>query len=189
MKKFYILCVLLAVVYFNSYSQTPPQRITLNPSFRPFYHGVESGDPMPDRVIIWTRLTPDSGVVGNVDVYWQVATDVNFTNIVNYGTSIATEDNHYCVKEDICGLQPSSFYYYMFNALGRNSITGRTKTAPAANTNNDSVRFAVASCAAWEHGFFNAYESISNRNDVDAVVYLGDYIYETESNGTIAGRT
>jgi alkaline phosphatase D len=177
---------------FRAPSQGHQHRINLNPALRPFYHGVESGDPMPDRVVIWTRVTADSGIAGDINVYWQVATDVNFTNIVNYGTAIATEENHYCVKEDVCGLQPSSFYYYMFNAFGRNSVIGRTKTAPGHNADTDSARFAVVSCASWEHGFFNAYESISNRNDVDAVLHLGDYIYEYASGaftGNVSGRT
>ncbi len=167
-------------------------RITLNPALRPFYHGVESGDPTEDHVIIWTRVTPDTGATGNIAVYWQVATDTGFTHIVNYGKTIATEEGHYCAKVDVCGLQPSQFYYYMFNALGKNSIVGRTKTAPSGTADNDSVRFAVVSCAAWEHGYFNAYQSIANRNDVDAVVHLGDYIYEYasgESSTNIPGRT
>lgn len=158
-------------------------RSSLDPSLRPFYHGVASGDPLADQVIIWTRVTPDSGSTNAIEVFWQIATDTNFNNIVNYGKLTATEQNDFCVKQDVCGLNPSTFYYYMFNALGRNSVMGRTKTAPAALSNNDSVRFAVVSCADYENGFFNAYESISNKNNVDAVVHLGDYIYEYEPGG------
>lgn len=192
MKKLDVLTAFMLYFVMLSTAQVNQHRITLNPSLRPFYHGVESGDPTEDKVMIWTRITPDSGVVGNLEVYWQVATDVNFTNVVNYGTSIATEANHYCVKVDVCGLQPSKYYYYMFNAFGRNSIVGRTKTAPSVNADNDSVRFAVVSCASWEHGYFNAYQSISNRNDVDAVLHLGDYVYEYASGdftGNVNGRT
>jgi hypothetical protein len=72
---------------------------------------------------------------------------------------------------------PLLFITIMFNANGKNSIIARTKTAPGANTDNDSARFAVVSCASWEHGYFNAYENISARNDVDAVLHLGDYMY------------
>lgn len=182
--------VLPALLCMHVFAQQ--HRITLNPNLRPFYHGVESGDPMQDQVIIWTRVTPDTGTIGDVEVFWQVATDTGFTNVVNYGKALATEDNHYTVKVDVCGLQPSTFYYYTFNAFGRNSIVGRTKTAPSATSNNDSVRFAVVSCASWEHGYFNAYQSIVNKNNVDAVVHLGDYIYEYESggfSGNVAGRT
>ncbi len=190
MKNLISSCFLLFLFAF-SFAQTHQHRITLNPSLRPFYHGVESGDPTPDNVIIWTRVTPDTGMAGDMDVFWQVATDVNFINVINFGTCIATDSNHYCVKADVCGLQPSTYYYYMFNAIGRNSVIGRTKTAPAFSTDNDSARFAVVSCASWEHGFFNAYESISNRNDVDAVLHLGDYIYEYAAGdftGNVAGR-
>ena len=177
---------------FSSVAQTNQHRITLNPAYRPFYHGVESGDPTPDRMIIWARVTPDTGMSGDIPVFWQIATDTGFTNIVNYGNAIATDSSHFTVKADVCGLQPSTYYYYMFNALGKNSIVGRTKTAPAGNADNDSARFAVVSCASWEHGYFNAYQSITNRNDVDAVLHLGDYIYEYAAGdygSNIAGRT
>ncbi len=190
MNQLLLLC--FTVLFFKASDAQHQHRITLDPALRPFYHGVESGDPTPDKVILWTRVTPDTAVTGNIDVYWQVATDVNFTNIVNYGKTIATPENHYCVKVDACGLQPATFYYYMFNALGRHSIVARTKTAPAETANNDSCRFAVVSCASWEHGYFNAYESISNRNDVDAVLHLGDYIYEYATgdfSDNVQGRT
>lgn len=187
-----LLALFVLMVNMSDAQMDNHHRITLDPSMHPFYHGVESGDPMPDRVILWTRVTPDSGMLGNIDVYWQIATDTNFMNIVNYGKAIATEDNQYCVKADVCGLQPATYYYYMFQANGANSIIGRTKTAPDANSDVDSVRFAVVSCASWEHGYFNAYQSIANRNDVDAVVHLGDYIYEYASgdfSANLSGRT
>lgn len=187
-------CLLLlgvALALFTN-AQTNEHRIVLDPTMKPFYHGVESGDPAESQVIIWTRVTPDTGMVGNVDVFWQIATDTNFTNIVNYGKVVATDAEHYCVKVDVCNLQPSTYYYYMFNALGRNSIMGRTKTAPAANADPDNVRFGVVSCASWEHGYFNAYESLSRTNNIDAVVHLGDYIYEYAAGdygSNISGRS
>ncbi|MCS6934231.1 MAG: alkaline phosphatase D family protein [Chitinophagales bacterium] len=173
----------LGTVYIVFFSQAQQLRSHLDPTLRPFYHGVASGDPLPDRVIIWTRVTPDSGTTGDIEVYWQIATDTSFTQIVNYGKAIAAEANDYCVKADVCGLQPATHYYYIFNALGRNSIIGRTKTAPAANSDNDRVRMAVVSCADYENGYFNVYESIAQKNNVDAVVHLGDYIYEYEPGG------
>lgn len=183
--------LLSITVLFSLSLMAQTSRITLNPSLKPFYHGVESGDPMPDKMIIWTKVTPDTGLLGNIDVYWQIATDTSFTNVVNYGKLVATEANHYTVKTDVCGLQPSTYYYYMFQALGRNSIIGRTKTTPDNLADNDSVRFAVASCASWEHGYFNAYQRITERNDIDAVVHLGDYIYEYAAgdySSNISGR-
>jgi len=192
LKKVLLVIQLLLMLSYGEAQINHQPRINLDPSMKPFYHGVESGDPMADRVMIWSRVTPDTGTIGNIDVFWQIATDTGFTNVVNYGSLVATEENHYCVKADVCGLQPSTYYYYMFNSQGKNSIIGRTKTAPAAGADVDSVRFAVVSCASWEHGYFNAYQSISEKNDVDAVVHLGDYIYEYASgdfSGSVSGRT
>ncbi|MFN8308357.1 MAG: alkaline phosphatase D family protein [Chitinophagales bacterium] len=176
-----LLLALLCMAALGAGAQVKQHRITLNPTYKPFYHGVESGDPTESSVMIWTRCTPDSGNVSSILVNWQIATDLQFTNVVNYGKAYATDASEFTVKVDVCGLQPSTYYYYMFSANGKNSIVGRTKTAPAANSNNDSVRFAVVSCASWEHGYFNAYENICARNDVDAVLHLGDYIYEYAS--------
>ncbi len=132
MKKTILLTSFLALVslLFAGNQPITPHAITLNPNLKPFYHGVASGDPLPDGVMIWTRVTPDTGTSGPIKVYWQIATDVNFNNVVNYGKTEALEANDYCVKIDVCGLQPSTFYYYMFNANGKNSIIARTKTAP-----------------------------------------------------------
>lgn len=164
---------------------TAPERIVVDPIKKPFYHGVASGDPMPDKMMIWTRVTPDSGDGGPIKINWQIATDRNFTHVVNYGYDYTDVSKDYTFKTDVCGLQPNTYYYYMFSAMGRNSIIGRTKTAPSGD--NDSVRFAVVSCASYEHGYYHAYEDISNRNDVDAVIHLGDYIYEYETGGFSAG--
>lgn len=166
---------------------TDAERVLLNPLEKPFYHGIASGDPTPFSVMIWTRITPDSGDIGDVKVFWQMATDVNFTNVVNYGYDYAREYNDYTLKHDVCGLVPNTYYYYMFKALGKNSIIGRTKTAPLGD--NDSARFAVVSCSNWEHGYFHAYKEIAQRNDCDGVIHLGDYIYEYETGGFSAGIT
>lgn len=185
---------ILALLFTASFSQFSfsQARLTLTPAFEPFYHGVASGDPTHEKVIIWTRCTPNTGVSGNLDVYWQMATDTNFTHVVNFGYTQALPENDYTVKVDVCGLQPNTWYYYMFQNNGKNSITGRTRTAPLPTSDNDSARFAVVSCASWEHGFFNAYQNIADRNEVDAVVHVGDYIYEYgvgQYSSNIAGRT
>ena len=164
-------------------------RVTLTLAFKPFYHGVASGDPLSDKVILWTRCTPDTGINGSLDVYWQIATDTNFANVVNYGYTNALPDNDYTVKLDACGLQPNTWYYYMFQHNGRNSITGRTRTAPLETSDNDSARLAVVSCSDFKNGYFNVYQNIADRNDVDAVVHLGDYIYEYDNSGGNNGRT
>ena len=157
------------------------ERSTVDTSLVPFYHGVASGDPTPNAVIIWTRVTPDAP--GNVSGTWRVALDTNFTNIVQSGTFTADSSRDYCVKIDVTGLQPNTWYFYEFTALGRNSLTGRTKTAPVGGI--DQLRFAFVSCSNYPTGYFNAYNRIRERNDVDAVLHLGDYIYEYGSNSTV----
>ena len=174
------LFFLFGILYF-SFSLAQESRATLKAGQAPFFHGVASGDPMSDQVMLWTKVTPPAGNVNSIQVFWQVATDVDFTNIINFGNTTADASSDYTVKLDICGLQPSTHYYYLFHALGQNSVTGRTKTAPAIG--GTEARFAVASCSSYEHGYFNAYESMSKRNDLDAVIHLGDYIYEYEAGG------
>ena len=112
-------------------------------SLVPFYHGVASGDPTPNAVIIWTRVTPDAP--GSVSGTWRVALDTNFTSIVQSGTFTADSTADYCVKIDVTGLQPNTWYFYEFTALGRNSLTGRTKTAPKCKTASISFRSLILS--------------------------------------------
>lgn len=147
----------------------------------PFFHGVASGDPLPNQVMIWTKVTPPAGNITEVDVYWQIATDTAFLNVVNFGKTKTTDQRDFTLKIDVCGLQPNTYYYYSFKALGKNSIIGRTKTAPVGN--HSKAKYAVASCSNYEHGFFNGYESMYNRNDLDAVIHLGDYYYEYKTGG------
>ncbi|MAX79976.1 MAG: phosphodiesterase [Crocinitomicaceae bacterium] len=156
------------------------QRATAyNPDLRPFYHGVASGDPLTDRVIIWTRVTPDSSVTATtISGTWKMATDTGLTNIVEQGTFTTDTAADYTVKVDVTGLSAGTTYYYNFTVDGRNSLTGRTKTLPTGSP--DHLRFAVVSCSNYEAGFFNGFGRIAERNDLDAVIHLGDYIYEYE---------
>lgn len=149
----------------------------------PFYHGVASGDPLQDRVIIWTRVTPAGENQNPVVVSWKMATDTAMANVVQSGSVITTHERDYTVKIDVTGLQPDTWYYYEFYAYGKNSIQGRTRTTPAENIMKDSLRFAVVSCANLEAGFFNVYASLTDRKDFDAVLCLGDYYYEYETGG------
>ena len=141
---------------------------------RPFYHGVASGDPLTDRVIIWTRVTPEDSV-SSIDVQWEVSANDQFDPVLKDGSLATSPLQDYTVKVDVTGLQPGTRYYYRFQALDGTSPTGRTKTAPDAGV--DSLKFAVVSCSNWQHGYFNAYDRIAAK-EVDAVVHLGDYIYE-----------
>lgn len=157
-------------------------------SLRPFYHGVASGDPLEDRVIIWTRVTPEYHMP--VHVAWRVALDPEMRRVVTRGETITGPERDYTVKVDADGLQPGQTYYYSFSAFGRTSAIGRTKTTPTGDV--DHLRFALASCANYQHGYFNAYARIADRTDLDAVIFLGDYFYEdgTEDDdyGPLPGR-
>ncbi len=143
-------------------------------SLKPFYHGVASGDPLPDRVIIWTRVTPDDSSA-RIAVKWEVSEKPDFSLLVKSDTFSTTPARDYTIKVDVEGLQPGTQYYYRFHALNRTSPTGRTKTSPTGKA--DSLKFAVVSCSNWEWGYFNAYARIAEK-ELDAVIHLGDYIYE-----------
>ncbi|MCX7651787.1 MAG: alkaline phosphatase D family protein [Bacteroidia bacterium] len=155
---------------------THPNRAYVRTSQAPFLHGVASGDPLTDRVILWTRVTPPQNWTGDVSVNWEVAEDPYFTQIVASGSFSTNADRDYTVKVDATGLQPGRWYYYRFKALNATSPTGRTRTLPSGSSTR--LRIAVVSCADYQNGFYNAYENITLRNDIDLVVHLGDYIYE-----------
>jgi len=142
-----------------------------------FQHGVASGDPLPDAVILWTRVT--SGETGDVDVTWEVSLDAEFDSCTASGAETASAAHDFTVKVDATGLEAGTTYYYRFHALGRTSPVGRTRTAPSGGV--DRLRFAVVSCASIGHGYFHVYREVSARADLDAVIHLGDYIYEYET--------
>ena len=142
----------------------------------PFYHGVASGDPLSDRVIIWTRVTPDTDL-DTLKVKWFMALDEQFNNIVAQGETSTFESRDFTVKVDVEGLSQATTYYYIFSYNGKNSVTGRTRTSPEAN-GVQQLRFAVVSCNNYQAGYFNAFARIAERKDLDAVIHLGDYIYE-----------
>ncbi|WP_425392672.1 alkaline phosphatase D family protein [Ekhidna sp.] len=147
-------------------------------SMAPFYHGVASGDPLYDRVIIWTRVTPQDSLP-SVDVVWEIATDDSFQEIVKNGTISTSPERDFTVKVDVDGLDAGTGYFYRFHALGKSSIIGRTKTA---SLTPEEVQFGVVSCSNYEWGYFNAYGAIA-KEELDAVIHLGDYIYEYAPGG------
>lgn len=157
-------------------TQTPYQKreIAYDEQLKPFYHGVASGDPLHDRVMIWTRVTPEQ--ISSVEVTWQVSRDSSFADIVREGRVTTSADQDFTVKVDVDSLRPDQVYFYRFNALEATSGIGKTKTAP--DQEQDRLRFAFASCSNYEFGFFNAYGHIAAQPVYDAVVHLGDYIYE-----------
>ncbi|MER5541940.1 alkaline phosphatase D family protein [Streptomyces sp. NPDC002589] len=158
-----------------------------------FLHGVASGDPLPDGILLWTRVTPapeavpGSGLGPDTEVSWVVAKDKAFTRIVAKGTVKATAAADHTVKADVRGLQPATDYWFRFSAGGTDSPVARTRTAPAADAAVAGLRFGVVTCANWEAGYFAAYRHLATRNDLDAWLHLGDYIYEYKS-GEYAAR-
>lgn len=156
---------------------TYPDRTYGDTLHAPFYHGVASGDPLSDRVIIWSRITPAS-TSETPTVNWVMATDSLFSNITASGTFQTDSNRDFTIKTDVSGLAPDMVYYYRFDdGSGHYSQTGRTRTAPVGNVSN--LRFAVFSCSSIYSGYFNAYARIAEKSaTLNAAIHLGDYIYD-----------
>ena len=144
-----------------------------------FKHGVASGDPTSTAVILWTRVTPNEN--GNIKVVWEIATDSAFTNIIANGETLTTSARDYTVKVDAQNLSANTQYFYRFISNDKTSETGVTKTLPTGSV--DKVKLAVMSCSNFPAGYFNVYELATQMNDIDAVLHLGDYIYEYARDG------
>ncbi|MCT4581856.1 MAG: alkaline phosphatase D family protein [Flavobacteriales bacterium] len=192
MKKTLVFGVIILGIISNVISQgvLNSQREKLEPYLYPFYHGVASGDPLTDAVVLWTRFTDDTFSLDSVKIEWRIATDTSMINVVNSGYGYTNENKDWTFKVDADGLSPDTYYFYDFKAQDNYSIRGRTKTAPSGDI--DSVRFAVVSCSNWQHGYFHAYRHLVMRNDFDCVLHLGDYIYEYEDgtySANISDRT
>ena len=149
-----------------------------------FALGVASGDPRSDSVILWTRLVADptvpDGAIGTaepVPVAWEVATDEAFDDVVAEGTSVADQALGHSVHVDATGLEPDTWYWYRFTVDDRTSPAGRARTTPDDGDEPDTLRFAFASCQNRQDGFWTAHDHLAEE-DVDLVLFLGDYIYE-----------
>lgn len=148
----------------------------------PFSLGVASGEPLPDGVVLWTRLAPDPLNGGGmqqqkVPVQWQVAADENMRQVVRAGVALATPELGHSVHVEVQGLRPARWYWYQFRVGNELSAIGRTRTAPRFGYATDKLRFAFASCQNWQSGYYTAYKYMV-QEDLDLVVHLGDYIYE-----------
>ena len=159
-------------------------QVTNKPRFdgNPFALGVASGDPEPDGVVIWTRLAPkplNGGGMPNepVKVRWEVATDEAFGDVARSGNVLAMPQLGHSVHVEVDELEPHRWYFYRFHAGDETSPVGRTRTAPAFDVMPDRLRFAFTSCQHYETGYFNGYPHMQ-KEDLDLVVHLGDYIYE-----------
>ena len=171
----------------------PEARITVSADDRPAYpgtvsfiHGVASGDPLPDSVIIWTRVTPDAAFPGEpIPISFGVFEDAEQQNPVKYGQGYATAERDYTVKINLTDLEPDKAYYFRFVAKATSgdigSPVGRAKTTAADG--DKPVKFAVISCSNYPFGRFHVYREIANTPDLDAVIHLGDYIYEYGIDG------
>lgn len=169
--------------------------------YQVFMHGVASGDPLPNSVVLWTRVTPDpsatpgSGRGEDVHVEWEIARDASISDVVERGTATASVATDHTVHVEPHTLKPYTQYFYRFTVRGGDhdgvtSPVGRTLTAPADNTDLTKLRLAVCSCANYEAGYFRAYSDIARRandGEIDVVVHMGDYIYEYAS-GEYAGK-
>ena len=144
-------------------------------SVQSFSLGVASGHPRPDGMVLWTRLT-GAHLPGAADVAWEVAHDETFTRIAARGVERAEAEWAHSVHAEPSGLEPGRWYWYRFSALGERSPPGRTRTAPAPDA-AARLEFAIASCQRWDHGHYAAWRDVAAQN-LDLVLFLGDYIYE-----------
>jgi alkaline phosphatase D len=153
----------------------------------PFTLGVASGDPLPDGVVLWTRLAPDpldgGGMpMSRVEVAWEIAHDRTFAKLARKGTVVARPELGHSVHVEASGLEPGREYFYRFHCGGEVSQIGRTRTAPAEGAPADTMRFAVCGCNHYETGYFTAFRHLSNEQ-FDCVLHTGDYIYENRGDG------
>ena len=158
----------------------------------PFALGVASGDPLPGSVILWTRLVADpttgwSLPARDIEVEWEVAGDPAFRRRIRHGEATASALLGHSVHVDVRGLTPATDYWYRFRTHGFVSSAARTRTAPAAGAAVSSLRLAVASCQDFQNGYWPAYSALAEE-DVDVVLHLGDYIYESDPNSVFPDR-
>lgn len=160
-------------------------RATESLAHNPFTLGVASGDPEPDNILIWTRLTAPLAYLGTAvapdlaaqTVHWEVAHDAQFRQAVAHGQTQARAEWGHTVHVQVNGLSPDRWYFYRFRCGDAFSTTARCRTAPAPGADVRKLRLAVASCQRWEHGFYSAWADAAQASP-DLVLFLGDYIYE-----------
>lgn len=165
-----------------------------------FTLGVASGDPVATGGVLWTRLAPEPLAGGgmpdaDVTVEWQVADDPAFGRIARSGTALASPAWAHSVHVEVRGLRPDREYWYRFRARSRRgpetweiSPVGRLRTAPADDAWPGRLRWVVASCQNWQHGWYTAWRDVAVQ-DLAFVAFLGDYIYETAPATTRVVRT
>ena len=150
----------------------------------PFTLGVASGEPLPDGIVLWTRLMGSPMPDANIPVKWQIAEDEGFKKVARKGQAMAAPALAHSVHVEAGGLKPGRWYWYRFEADGHRSPAGRFRTAPAAGETPAQMRFAFASCQQWTQGLWTAYQHMAEE-DLDRVIHLGDYIYEQGYRGDV----
>ncbi|WP_166420550.1 alkaline phosphatase D family protein [Pseudoalteromonas sp. Z1A8] len=145
-----------------------------------FKHGVASGDPLSNALIIWTRATT-SQLTSEVTVAWELASDSQFKNIIRSGREQTDKSRDFTIKIDVQDLTPNTEYFYRFIGLNTQSPIGRAKTLPVSNV--EQIKMVVVSCSNYPAGYFNAYTDAAKQEDLDVVLHLGDYIYEYPMGG------
>ncbi len=174
MRHFLFLIILMITNKF--FAQTVlPANMYADSIHAPFYYGVSSGDPDSNSFVIWTHITTDPD--SSIRVNWEISSDSSFNNIIKSGNTITDSNLQHTVKINIDSLNPGQTYWYRFSDdSGNFSSKGRAKTLPVYFTNNTKI--AVMSCSSIYSGFFNAYRRVAERNDLQLIIHLGDYIYD-----------
>ena len=151
-----------------------------------FKYGIASGDPLSNQVIIWTHAKYNN-LDNDVYLRYEISSNEIFTKIVTSGVVNTNKNIDFTIKVDVIGLEPDTTYYYRFiNINDKTNISpiGRTRTIPNSSSNVDSITFAVVSCSNYPQGYFNVYQDIGRLEDINAVIHLGDYIYEYGTNNS-----
>lgn len=155
-----------------------PARAQAAAAGRHFRHGIASGDPDHESLILWTRI---SGTRAAIQVDWQLALDRDFTQVLSRGSLTADAGHDHAVKVLVGGLPAGGVFYFRFFCGDETSPVGRTRTLPLGEV--PEIGLAVVSCSNYPFGYFNAYEAIAGDERVQWVLHLGDYLYEYGPDG------
>jgi len=171
---------------------TPSSAARTTPTFasNPFTLGVASGDPLHDRIVLWTMLRPEGGELpdGDVEVEWEIALDPELTDVVASGTATAVAGLGHSVHVDAAGLDPDTVHHFRFRVGEWETEPARTRTFAPTGTMPERFRFAFSSCQRWEDGNYAAYRDVAASDALDAFVFLGDYIYENGERNDTSGQ-
>ncbi|CAM4235228.1 alkaline phosphatase D family protein [Zobellia roscoffensis] len=173
--KFKLLHLLIIVGIISNSSCSEDKQKSSNNDFP---YGVASGNPDSNGVLIWTKTLPKNV---SQEILWQMSTDSLFSIIEKQGVESAKKQSDYTIKAQVDELHPGQTYYYRFTIGNNHSMVGRTKTLPAKNETPEKFKIALINCNNYQDGYFNAFNALSKRDDIDLVIHLGDYIYEYEA--------